>query len=178
MEKGKPTRSGKGNKNKNKVTSPEPSLLNSPEKPPQGNIEDSVTQKKKFNAENVNNIDSGENAALSKEDSKQPAAEEKNRKPDGIELTLERISALQDELANQVYNDSDSDDDDGNDDDFDEDSMKFDAMNGIHKIDAKTLGFLACAQETMKYLADQGIPKDNPMVISLRNRLIEGINRI
>lgn len=97
-------------------------------------------------------------------------------KDTAMELVLERIMNLEDELKMHTFDDDDESDSDleGDDylDDEDEDVLAF------QNIDAKTLGFIACAQETMKYLTNQGISRDNPMMVNLRNKLIEEINRI
>ncbi|XP_077285160.1 insensible [Arctopsyche grandis] len=154
--------------------STEPSLPSSTDKRSLGNVEDLSTRNKPSRIENAK---LAANGVLPKVGTARRRGEEVNMGPTRVELTLERMSALQKEIANRVYNDSESDD--GSNDDLDEQCIKLhDILNGANKIDAKTLGFIACAQETMKYLADQGVPKDNPMVVSLRNRLIEGINRI
>lgn len=90
-----------------------------------------------------------------------------------MELVLERIISLEDQLKMHAFDDDESDSDLENDDFLDdEDVLEFE------KIDAKTLGFLACAQETMKYLTSHGVSRDNPMMVNLRNKLIEEINRI
>lgn len=91
-----------------------------------------------------------------------------------IELAIERINALQQALAVDTDDeDLSDDDDDDTDDEFDPDFASL-----LLTFDARALGYMACAKEAIQYLTDRGVPRDNPMMVNLRNRLIQGINNM
>lgn len=73
---------------------------------------------------------------------------------------IRRIEELQNELIEDEINDdvlNTDDEDDGID---------------LASYEAESLGFAICARETFKFLASIGMNDDNPLVVSLRNRLI------
>ncbi|KAJ2945532.1 hypothetical protein O0L34_g350 [Tuta absoluta] len=45
-------------------------------------------------------------------------------------------------------------------------------------MDPEQLGFLVCAQETLRFLQGRGIPPHHPMVARLRTRLLQGIGEM
>ncbi|XP_049876211.1 uncharacterized protein LOC126373897 [Pectinophora gossypiella] len=45
-------------------------------------------------------------------------------------------------------------------------------------MDPEQLGFLVCAQETLRFLHGRGIPPNHPMFARLRSRLLQGIGEM
>ncbi|CAH0589138.1 unnamed protein product [Chrysodeixis includens] len=45
-------------------------------------------------------------------------------------------------------------------------------------MDPEQLGFLVCAQETLRFLACRGIPTQHPVFARLRSRLLQGIDEL
>ncbi|KAI5637536.1 hypothetical protein NE865_09669 [Phthorimaea operculella] len=45
-------------------------------------------------------------------------------------------------------------------------------------MDSEQLGFLVCAQETLRFLQGRGIPPHHPMFARLRTRLLQGIGEM
>lgn len=45
-------------------------------------------------------------------------------------------------------------------------------------MDPEQLGFLVCAQETLRFLHGRGIPTQHPVFARLRSRLLQGIDEI
>lgn len=45
-------------------------------------------------------------------------------------------------------------------------------------LDPEQLGFLVCAQETLRFLYGRGFTVENPLFVRLRSRLLQGINDI
>lgn len=45
-------------------------------------------------------------------------------------------------------------------------------------MDPEQLGFLVCAQETLRFLHARGIPPHHPMFARLRSRLLQGIGEL
>lgn len=45
-------------------------------------------------------------------------------------------------------------------------------------MDPEQLGFLVCAQETLRFLHGRGIPVEHPVFARLRSRLLQGIDEI
>lgn len=88
---------------------------------------------------------------------------EENKNKDVIVEVLKKIQELEKELFDY--------DDESNDSVSDLDTFE----DEIYKIDgrkAESIGYAMCANETLKFLHDQGCQSDNPLVINLRKLLV------
>lgn len=81
---------------------------------------------------------------------------------------LRKIQELERELALLDEEDYDSGHEDSPDDDVDE---GIDETHMLHA-ESEALGFAVCAKETLNFLAAEGLPADNPLVLALRSRLV------
>lgn len=72
-----------------------------------------------------------------------------------MKLALERVCALQAELARDTNNDNDDDDENDN-----------------EQVDPETAGFAACAIETFRFLATEGLTADNQLMQRLSEHLL------
>ena len=110
--------------------------------------------------EEVNQVNLNENDPR---ESLDQHSEPQNR-PNMLMATLQKIRELEDELDflinDPYYDDSSSDEEE----------------NLITGQEAEALGFAMCAKETITFLENAGVMPDNPMMISLRNRLIGRCN--
>lgn len=96
---------------------------------------------------------------VSRNQSKSSVQEPRN--DEFLRAALVKIEELENELANDYRCDSRSADSDS--DQENEQQLGY---------DSEALGFAVCARETLTFLASQGLPQDNPLIVSLRNRLI------
>lgn len=87
-----------------------------------------------------------------------------NKHKDRYVKVLRKIQELERELF-------DYDDDESNDSASDLDTLE-DEMYKIDGQRAESIGYAMCANETLKFLHDQGCKSDNPLVINLRKLLI------
>lgn len=95
-----------------------------------------------------------------------------------LQAALIKVQELENELAELNNCDSANDDanshsssDSGQEDEIDEE-------NQLLEYESEALGFAVCARETLLFLENQGLARDNPLIISLRNRLIGKCNGI
>lgn len=87
-----------------------------------------------------------------------------NEKFDFIKEALKKLHELESEIAAIEEGTEDDDHTDSIDyETFEENALAF---------EAEAIGFAVCARETMNYLASQGLTQENPLVKSLRDRLI------
>lgn len=82
---------------------------------------------------------------------------------DFIKEALKKVQELEHELLKY----SDADDSDEN-----EDESVNEFERNANAFDAEALGFAVCARETFQFLATEGFSASNPLIQSLRNRLI------
>lgn len=94
------------------------------------------------------------------------SVQEECKKDDFLRAALIKIQELENELANDCHSDSMSDNDSDQEDD---------QQSGY---EPEALGFAVCARETLTFLASQGLSQDNPIIVSLRNRLIGKCNGV
>lgn len=86
---------------------------------------------------------------------------------------LHKIEELEDELAQLDDDDCDSGHHEADDDDDDDyDSITGEQQQQIIGHDAEAIGFAVCVREAFNFLSSQGISDEDPLVLSLRERLI------
>ncbi|KAL9696806.1 hypothetical protein quinque_000247 [Culex quinquefasciatus] len=98
-------------------------------------------------------------------------ADEDRARSNYLVEALRRIQELQDEiefLENDPYAE-DADSEDESDEYYGQDHAGASVIVG-HQ--AEALGFAVCARETMAFLEREGVPRDAPMMVNLRARLI------
>lgn len=90
--------------------------------------------------------------------------ESENENLDFLMEALKKVQELENEMAN-YSDDTDDDSDDGIDvdDAFERNALAF---------EAEALGFAACARETLTFLAGEGLGPEDPLIKTLRNRLV------
>lgn len=94
------------------------------------------------------------------------AAENTNDQQDFLHEALKRVLELERELSTL----SESSEDDTSEDE----SSEFE--RNASEFEAEALGFAVCARETLNFLAGEGVHVDDPLVQSLRQRLLGKCN--
>lgn len=99
---------------------------------------------------------------------------ESAEKREALKRLFGRVCSV--ELENSFGSDDDSDDFDAHDSRDENEDPLLDTVPV--NMDPEQLGFLVCAQETLRFLHGRGIPPHHPMFARLRSRLLQGIGEI
>lgn len=95
-------------------------------------------------------------------------SKENNTKEDLLKAALDKLAELENELASYGDNDEGDSTDSGHDD---EDEEAYNQQVALAH-ESESLGFAVCARETLSYLMSAGLSPNDPLIRSLRSRLV------